>query len=115
VGYENGPNENGERLVWLAPADSDKEGPASMFSLLARIWTRRIGAAVDDYNVTDRAGYSEPSLDSPNESFWPLLLHIRQDIKLIAVLLTALIVALGVLADLVGLAIIVEFFGLRWS
>jgi hypothetical protein len=86
-----------------------------MFTFLARSWTRRIGAAVDDYNVRDRADYSEPSFDSQHESFWRLLLHIRQDIKLIAFLLIAVVVALGVLADLVALAIIVEFFGLRGS
>ncbi len=49
-------------------------------------------------NEKDRAQYDT----GPDLKEWLLLLHVRQDVKLIAFLLAGILVMLGVIADRIG-------------
>lgn len=49
-------------------------------------------------NERDRATY-DPLLDDGNDFRRAILLHIRQDLKVVAFLLAAVVVMLGVVAD----------------
>ena len=70
-----------------------------MFTLGATGLTLLILFAVNRGNVQDRPRYRAAVSDTVAG---PLLLHIRQDLKLIAFLLAGILIALGVVADRVG-------------
>ena len=62
-----------------------------MFTVGAFAWTILIAWFVDKKNEQDRALYSDPVS--------PVLLHIRQDLKMVVFMLAAVVVMLGVVAD----------------
>ena len=75
-----------------------------MFTIIARYLTNRRLTTVDDFNASDRNIYEDASSDG---SLWLIVLHIRQDLKAVVFLLSLIIFALGVIADLIALCIIV--------
>jgi hypothetical protein len=67
-----------------------------MFTLGAFILVALIGWYVNGKNEEDRPTYDNAALD---DRIWVLVLHARQDLKLIAFFQGAIIIMLGILAD----------------
>jgi len=67
-----------------------------MFTTIAFVMACLIAWYVGRANEKDRRIYDQTA---PHLRDWLLLLHIRQDLKLIAFLLGGIIVMLGVVAD----------------
>jgi hypothetical protein len=77
---------------WIAAARS-----LPLFTIAAVVLVILILRAVGKYNVADRNIYERCSSDE--ERLWLVVLHIRQDLKIIVFFLSAIIVALGVVVD----------------
>lgn len=67
-----------------------------MFTVAAFILMTLVAWLARRTNEKDRAAYDAAA---PDMKHWVLLLHLRQDMKLVAFLLGAVIVMLGVVAD----------------
>lgn len=67
-----------------------------MFTVAAIALVILLAWLVGRRNEKDRPGYDSAPSDLRE---WLLLLHIRQDLKLIAFLLGGILIALGVIAD----------------
>jgi hypothetical protein len=70
-------------------------GGLAMFTILACIGLALIGWYADRCNIQDRQNISLVSDEEVRQS----VLHARQDLKLIAFLLMAIVVMLGIVAD----------------
>lgn len=70
-----------------------------MFTVAAVLVVALLAWAVSRANSKDRGIYESERSDMKE---WALLLHARQDLKLIAFLLAGILIALGVVADRVG-------------
>lgn len=71
----------------------------NMFTIIAFALTVFIAWFAGRTNEKDRSSYDTTPTDLRD---WILLLHARQDLKLIAFLLFGVIVMLGVIADRIG-------------
>jgi len=67
-----------------------------MFTLLAIGLVGLLLFSANKMNQQDRPMYSEAEAE---DRTWPLVLHIRQDLKLIAGLMCGVLIMLGILAD----------------
>ncbi len=67
-----------------------------MFTIGAIVLVTALVWYANRANNSDRSAYDEAPGDTSN---WLLLLHIRQDIKLVAFLLAGVVILLGVIAD----------------
>ena len=65
-----------------------------MFTFLSALMIGILAWWVSRQNETDRKTYQNDADDT-----WLLILHLRQDLKLVAFLLGGIIVMLGVVAD----------------
>ncbi len=68
-----------------------------MFSFIAVCLFVLIAVAVERFNNKDRPEYDSSQTNDIGQ--WVLLLHIRQDLKLVAFLLGGVILMLGIIAD----------------
>jgi hypothetical protein len=64
-----------------------------MFTFGAFVLMSAIAWYAGRKNESDRSRYDS------DDRLWPLVLHIRQDLKLVAFLLAGVIIMLGVVAD----------------
>ena len=67
-----------------------------MFTVGALVLATAIAWLANRYNEQDRSTYDR---SLPDDRIWILVLHARQDLKLIAFLLFGVIVMLGIVAD----------------
>ncbi len=70
-----------------------------MFTIGAIILTSLLMWSASRGNKKDRAEYDRAPFDDRS---WILLLHLRQDLKLVVFLLAGIVVMLGVIADRTG-------------
>jgi hypothetical protein len=71
----------------------------TMFTAGALLLTTAIMWFASKMNDRDRSMYDRAT---PDDRVWILVLHVRQDLKLIAFLLAGTMIMLGVIADRIG-------------